>query len=88
MNTQTIKTTKGFDKQYAKLTAKIREQFKVKLALFSTNPFDPALRNHPLKGKYLGYRSIDISGDVRALYTVKNDVVIIFGFIGTHSQLY
>ena len=83
-----IQTTKGFDRQYSKLNLKIRGQFKTKLALFVTNPFDPTLRNHALKGKYLGYRSIDISGDVRALYTVKNDIVIIFGFIGTHSQLY
>jgi len=33
-------------------------------------------------------RDIDVTGDVRALYTVKGDIVIIFGFIGTHSQLY
>ncbi len=52
------------------------------------NPFDITLRNHALKGKYLGYRSIDISGDVRALYTVKGNVIILFAFIGTHSQLY
>jgi len=25
---------------------------------------------------------------IRALYVVKGDAVIIFGFIGTHSQLY
>ena len=83
-----IQTTKHFDKQYAKLNKKIKEQFKSRLELFSTNPFDVSLRNHALKGKFLGYRSIDISGDVRALYTVKGNTVIIFGFIGTHSQLY
>lgn len=83
-----IKTTRGFDKQYAKLNPKIKNQFKARLGLFVTDPFDVQLRNHPLKGKYLGYRSIDVSGDVRALYTVKGDTIIIFGFIGTHSQLY
>jgi len=83
-----IQTTKSFDKQYAKLEAKIKNQFKNKLELFRVNPFDVTLRNHALKGKYLGYRSIDISGDVRALYTVKGDIVTIFAFIGTHSQLY
>lgn len=83
-----IQTTKNFDKQYSKLNIKIKKQFKSRLELFCTNPFDVSLRNHALKGRYLGYRSIDISGDVRVLYTIKGNKVIIFGFIGTHSQLY
>jgi addiction module RelE/StbE family toxin len=83
-----IETTKGFDKQYAKLDIKIKLAFKKRLELFISSPFDVQLRNHALKGKYLGYRSIDITGDFRALYTVKGNVVTIFAFIGTHSQLY
>ena len=83
-----VQTTKDFDKQYSKLNPKIKNQFKSRLELFCTNPFDVSLRNHALKGKYLGYRSIDINGDVRELYTIKGNIVIIFGFIGTHSQLY
>lgn len=83
-----IETTKAFDKQYAKLNIKIKTTYKKKLEIFIINPFDSRLRNHTLKGKYLGYRSIDITGDVRALYTVKDNTVIIFGFIGSHSQLY
>ena len=83
-----IQTTKSFDKQFVKLAAKNQLRFKEKLAVFVGNPFDELLRNHALKGTYLGYRSIDITGDVRALYTVKGDTVIIFGFIGTHAQLY
>ncbi len=83
-----IETTKAFDKQYGKLNNKIKTAFKNRVEIFRKNPFDTKLRNHALKGKYLGYRSIDVNGDVRALYTVKGDIVIIFGFIGTHSQLY
>jgi addiction module RelE/StbE family toxin len=83
-----IQTTKGFAKQYAKLAAKVQQRFKNRMEVFVVDPFNPTLRNHPLKGKHLGYRSIDITGDVRALYTVKGDMVIIFGFVGTHSQLY
>ncbi len=83
-----IQTTKNFDKQYSRLTVKTKNQFKDRLELFRINPFDPTLRNHALKGKYLGYRSINIGGDVRALYTVRGNIIIIFGFIGTHSQLY
>jgi len=83
-----IKTTKHFDKQYAKLSPKLKQQFNTRLTVFVTDPFSEAFRNHALKGKYLGYRSIDIGGDVRAIYTTKGEVVIIFGFIGTHCQLY
>lgn len=83
-----IQTTKSFDKQYTKLSVKTKDRFKNRLKLFIDDPFDAKLRNHPLKGRYLGYRSLDVTGDVRALYTVKGGVVIIFGFIGSHSQLY
>jgi addiction module RelE/StbE family toxin len=83
-----IQTTKSFDKQFAKLSPKNKQQFKNRIEVFRRNPLDPILRNHPLKGKYLGYRSIDIAGDLRALYTVRGNIVIVFAFIGTHSQLY
>jgi addiction module RelE/StbE family toxin len=83
-----IETTKAFDKQYAKLNVKVKTAFKKRIEVFKANPFDISLRNHALKGKYLGYRSIDITGDVRVLYTVRGDTIIIFAFIGTHSQLY
>lgn len=83
-----IKTTKGFDKQFVRLNSKLQARFKEKIEIFKINPFDTNLRNHALKGKYLGYRSIDITGDLRALYTVKGNTIVIFGFIGTHGQLY
>lgn len=83
-----IETTKAFDKQYVKLNEKVKIAFKARAEIFKNNPFDSRLRNHALKGKYLGYRSIDVTGDVRALYTIQGDLVIIFGFIGSHSELY
>ncbi len=83
-----IETTKSFDKQYSRLNIKVKISFRRKLELFKVNPFDVSLRNHSLKGKYLGYRSIDVTGDIRALYITKGDTIIIFGFIGSHSQLY
>lgn len=83
-----IENTKTFDKQYSKINLKVKLSFKRRITVFKTNPFEVSLRNHALKGKYLGFRSIDIIGDVRALYTTQGDTIIIFGFIGTHSQLY
>ncbi len=83
-----IQTTKAFDKQYVKLNLTVKASFKKRIETFKRNPFDISLRNHALKGKYLGYRSIDSTGDVRVLYIAKGDTIIILGFIGTHSQLY
>jgi addiction module RelE/StbE family toxin len=83
-----IKTTRSFDKQYSKLDDADKHRFRQRLELFQNNPYDKILRNHGLKGKYLGYRSIDIKGDLRAIYYIEGDVVYIFAFIGSHSQLY
>ncbi len=83
-----IKTTKSFDKQYSKLQLADKRRFRQRLELFQDNPYDKLLRNHGLKGNYLGYRSIDIKGDLRALYYVEDDIIYIFAFVGSHSQLY
>lgn len=83
-----IDFTKGFIRQFKKLQPLQKERFYKRLELFKQNPHDRQLRDHALKGKYTGYRSIDIESDLRALYYVEGDRVVIFAFIGTHSQLY
>lgn len=84
----TIKRTATFKKQYKKLPAKYQTQFDNSLRLFVNDPTDVRLRNHPLRGDFAGYWSINISGDLRALYRRDGDEIIIFALIGTHSQLY
>lgn len=83
-----IDFTKAFVKQFELLKAGQKERFYERLELFKQDSNAKILRNHALKGKYNGYRSIDIAGDLRALYRIQGDVIIIFAFIGTHSQLY
>ena len=80
--------TKSFTSQFKRLDEKQKIRFYERLDLFKKNPHDRVLRDHALKGKYKGYRSIDIESDLRVLYYIKNDIIIIFAFIGTHSQLY
>ncbi len=77
-----------FKKQYKKLPSKLQHQFDERLKLFVRDPTNPILRNHPLKGSYSGYWSINISGDLRAIYLKSGDELVIFALIGTHSQLY
>lgn len=83
-----IRYEKSFKKQYSKLSSKQKIQFKKRLVLFVSNSNSVELRNHPLKGQYTGYWSINISGDLRAIYIKDGDKVIIFALVGTHSQLY
>ncbi|HEX7368073.1 MAG TPA: type II toxin-antitoxin system RelE/ParE family toxin [Candidatus Saccharimonadales bacterium] len=83
-----LQRTAKFKKQYKKLPQKQQLQFDDRLRLFCTDPASPMLRVHPLKGKFAGYWSMDISGDLRALYVRRGEEVIIFALIGTHSQLY
>ncbi|HLC91970.1 MAG TPA: type II toxin-antitoxin system mRNA interferase toxin, RelE/StbE family [Candidatus Saccharimonadales bacterium] len=80
--------SKTFLKQYSRLSSKLQTQTDQRIKLWQINPNDPKLYDHPLKGKYKGYRSINITGDIRALYCKDGNTIIIFGFIGTHSQLY
>ncbi len=79
--------SKHFIKQSKKLDPTLRNRLVQRIRLFSINPLDSQLRNHQLKGKYKQYRSIDITGDYRALYLLRNDEAI-FDIIGTHPQLY
>lgn len=83
----TVGFSKTFIKQSKKLGQPTRWKLYERIELFSSNPLHPTLRNHPLKGKYKDYRSIDITGDVRALY-IQYENEIIFDVVGTHSQLY
>jgi addiction module RelE/StbE family toxin len=65
----------------------IKIAFREVFDLFSDNPTHEALRNHPLTGKYAGTRSIDVTGDWRAIYRTERERVI-FMDIGTHEDLY
>jgi addiction module RelE/StbE family toxin len=77
-----------FKRQYKKLPQKLQERFDERLRLFVVDPTDVRLRVHPLKGSYAGYWSMNVSGDLRALFYREGDDVVIFALIGTHSQLY
>jgi addiction module RelE/StbE family toxin len=79
---------KNFEKSYQKLGKEEKEKAKNRLKIFMDDPFCRQLNNHPLKGKYEDYRSINISGDLRAVYKYISDNECVFVEIGTHSELY
>lgn len=65
----------------------IRTHCDERIRLFAQEPFYPLLENHALHGKWLGYRSINISGDFRAIFKQEGEVVT-FVDIDTHHNLY
>lgn len=83
-----IIVSKSFEKKYQKLRDSEKEKFKQRRDIFLANPFDPILNNHALKGKYKGYRTINIAGDLRALYEPLDKDTAHFILIDTHSNLY
>ncbi|MBU2025371.1 MAG: type II toxin-antitoxin system mRNA interferase toxin, RelE/StbE family [Patescibacteria group bacterium] len=85
-----IKFTRNFKKRYKKAPKDIQKAFNRRLALFEKNNFHPALRNHALQGKYRNYRSVNITGDWRAIFKQngKDSGLVIFAILGTHSELY
>ena len=78
---------KRFLKRFDELPLKIQEQFNMRITLFTENKFHPLLNNHTLSGVYRGCRSINISGDLRAVFREDGETVV-FICLGTHSQLY
>lgn len=78
---------KNFKKQHNKLKT-LQTKIDQRLLLFIADPFDPILNNHPLIGKYKGYRSINITADYRAVYELVKENWAFFVTIDKHSNLY
>lgn len=77
-----------FEKKFAKLPAKVREQFKKRRDLFAQEPYHPSLYNHLLKEPYTGCRSISVTGNYRAIFYHVSDSIVRFINIGTHHELF
>ncbi len=78
---------KHFLKSLRKLDKKIYKEFVKKKDLLLINSHDPSLNLHPLHGEWRGFWSINVTGNMRAVFKVQGKVVIFFD-IGSHSELY
>ena len=91
-NTERIDYAKKFLKQLKKAPLEIKIAFRKRLEFFLENPFHPILDSHGLTGQYSGFRSINVTGDWRAIFSEQKDEaggkIVTFAVFGTHSQLY
>lgn len=84
-----IRYSKKFIKEFKKCPTNIQNSFKKRLIVFLNCPNHSLLNNHSLVGQLKGYKSINITGDWRAIFEEFNDKqTVYFVAIGTHSQLY
>ena len=79
---------KNFQKMFKKLPTEIKEKVGERIELFVNDPLDSQLRNHSISVPYRDSRSIDITGDYRAIYKLVDKETALFTHVGTHSQLY
>ncbi len=80
-----IKTTRRFDKDYARLSEEIKDMFDQKLKLFFENQNHPSLRVKKMAGHPTIWEA-SITMQYRFTFEVQNDTYILRR-IGTHDIL-
>ena len=83
-----IDHSRNFKKRFKKQPAWIQNKFEERVLLFQQDMYYPLLNNHALDGKWAGCRSINITGDTRAVFEEVSNNHIEFIAIGNHSELY
>ncbi len=77
-----------FNKQFAKFPAGVQEAYIERNRLFMENRRQSLLNDHALTGEWSGHRSINVTGDYRAIYSEIAKDAFEFSAIGTHHQLF
>lgn len=80
-----IYPTTHFVRAYKNLPEKIKDYAKHKEKIFKTNPFDPRLKTHKLKGKLKNYWSYSIDYDYRIMFRFIDEGTVLYYDIGTHA---
>ena len=85
-----VKYHKKFKKNYKKRIAsnkKLVNRFHKRLEIKIKTPSHFILKDHQLAGKLKQFRSFSITGNIRAIYKIKNNTIELYD-IGTHNQVY
>lgn len=82
-----VKFHTTFKKKLKKIPPKIQGRFYERLELFLQDKFIGVLNNHSVDRAYPNCRSINVSGDYRAIFEDYGERIIFIN-IGTHSDLY
>jgi addiction module RelE/StbE family toxin len=83
-----VKFQESFTKQFKRLSKQQKQLVSDTIELFAEDPMHDSLRNHPLKDKWISYRSILVDHDLRLHYRVIDKATALFVAVGTHDELY
>ena len=83
-----ISYSRIFKKMFRKQPLWLQNKFEERIFLFAQNIYHPLLNNHALDGKWKGCMSINIAGDLRAVFEEVAYHHIEFIAIGSHSELF
>jgi len=84
-----IRYHRVFEKKFASLQPRMRTKVIAALEQFQRNPYDPDLKNHALKGPFIGKRAFHVTGDIRIMFLEQGGYAVVLMLkVGTHAQVY
>ncbi len=84
--------TKQFDRDLKRAVRRGKDPEKIKAVirlLCAQAPLPAALHDHPLKGKFAGFRDCHVEPDLSLVYRViHNQLQLLCAHLGTHADLF
>ncbi len=74
-----------FVRQFKKLPTEIKKSAIQKEKIFRSNPFDPRLKTHKLRGEFEGYWSFTVTYSYRIIFDFTDKETVRFYTIGDHD---
>lgn len=75
----------NFEREYRKLTASVKDIAEAQEKIFRTDPFDPRLKTHKLRGRLKEFWAFSIDYKHRIIFEFTHDKVVYFHSVGTHD---
>jgi len=83
-----IRISPKFERNYRRLSKKIKEKAKEKESIFRDNPFDPRLKTHKLSGRDKECWAFWITYSIRIKFIFRTSEEVLFLDIGPHPKIY
>ncbi len=80
-----VEVTPHFQRAFEKLPTDLQQLTVQRIAVFASDPFDPRLRTHKLKGKIKTCWSFSVTAGCRMLVTFPQPGVALLHDVGTHD---
>jgi mRNA-degrading endonuclease YafQ of YafQ-DinJ toxin-antitoxin module len=82
-----LRTSTRFLRRAKKLREPHATMLRAALRRFSTDPLDPLLRTHKLKGDLAAYWAFTVDDDLRVIFRWDGDIAFLVN-LGSHDEVY